>query len=60
MPDGRMQLNGSEASSALVYGCVRQVKEGANNVDITIEDGTNSISVRQYFNNEQPNMTVYE
>lgn len=51
MPDGRMQLDGAEASSATVYGCVRQVKEGANNMDIIIEDGTNSITVRQYFNN---------
>jgi hypothetical protein len=60
LPDGRLQMDGAEASSALVYGCIRQVKEGANNFDIVIEDGTSSITVRSYNNNnnagEKPNV----
>lgn len=49
-PDGRLSLsNGQEASSAIVYGCIRQLKEAANHFDILIEDGTSTTTIRLFF-----------
>ena len=52
-PDGRITLENAETSSAVIYGCIRQTKESSNFFDLIIEDGSNSITVRLYFNNDK-------
>lgn len=51
--DGRISINANEASSAIVCGCIRQIKESAGYHDMTIEDGTSSLSVRQYLGGDK-------
>lgn len=55
--DNKLSLDGGmEASSALVYGCVRLIKDAQNYHDYQVEDGTGSVFIRQWINEKTANL----
>lgn len=50
-PDSRLAVSagaGGDAASATIYGCVRQVTEGAQFHEFAVEDGTSFVTVRRW------------